>query len=76
MKSDVARFPIGQQFMTRGKHPRLCTIIDIHRTYDAHKRFVKLRYVASHLFMGRPVLDFDVCDVTVARGIASMTEAA
>ena len=62
------RFQIGQQFKTRGKHPRLCTVTDIWRTYDAKGELVKLRYVATHEFMGQTMTDYDVVDATIAMG--------
>lgn len=63
------RFQIGQQFKTRGKAPRLCTIIDVLRTFNSAGDLVSLRYVATHEFMGQTVTDGDVCDATVAMGI-------
>lgn len=62
------RFPIGTQFKTRGKHPRVCTVVDIHRTYNAQGALVKVRYVATHEFLGQTVTDSDVVDATIARG--------
>ena len=62
-------FEIGQQFKTRGKAPRLCTIVDILKTYNSAGELVKTRYVATHEFMGRTVTDRDVCETTVAMGL-------
>jgi len=64
------RFQIGQQFKTRGKAPRLCTITDVYRTYNAAGELVRLRYVATHEFMGQTVTDYDVVGVTVELGLA------
>jgi hypothetical protein len=63
-----AEFSIGQQFMTRGKFPRLCTVVDILTTYNLAGEAVKLRYVATHEFMGQIVTDRDVPQVSVAMG--------
>lgn len=63
-----ARFHIGQQFMTRGRNPRLCTITDILRTFNAAEQLVQTRYVATHEFMGQTVTDRDVCETTIAMG--------
>ena len=65
------RFQIGQQYKTRGKHPQLCTIVDVHRTYNSANELVKLRYVTSHQFCGQTVLDTDVVDTTIAMGLVS-----
>lgn len=62
------RFQIGQQFKTRGKAPRLCTITDVYRTYNAAGDLVRLRYVATHEFMGQTLTDYDVVGVTVELG--------
>lgn len=61
-------FNIGQQYMTRGKHPQLCTVTDIHKTYNSANELVKFRYVATHKFAGQTVADYDVCQSTVAMG--------
>lgn len=65
----TARYSIGQQYKTRGKHPVVCTIVDIHRTYNNAGELVKLRYVSTHEFMGQTLTDYEVVDATVARGI-------
>lgn len=61
------RFQIGQQFKTPGKHPRICTVTDILKTYNSAGELVRIRYVATHEFMGQTVTDHDVCDATIAR---------
>lgn len=65
----TARYPIGQQYKTRGKHPASCTVVDIHRTYNNAGELVKLRYVSTHEFMGQTLTDYEVVDATIARGI-------
>lgn len=62
------RFKIGQQFLTRGRSPRLCTITDIWRTYNNAGELVRLRYVATHDFMGQTLTDYDVVDTTISLG--------
>ncbi len=66
-----ARFTIGTTFKTGGKYPHLCTVVDIHRTYNDAGELVKIRYVATHEFMGQVVRDQDVVDTTIAKGIQS-----
>jgi hypothetical protein len=63
-----AKFKIGTKFHTRGKVKRLCTVIDIYRTYNEAGELVKIRYVATHEFMGQTVTDYDVVEVTIAMG--------
>jgi hypothetical protein len=64
-------FEIGTQFKTRGKHPRLCTVTDILRTYNSRDELVKVRYVASHDIIGQQVFDYDVCATTIKMGLVS-----
>jgi hypothetical protein len=64
-----ATYPIGTQYMSAGKHKRLCTVVDIHKTYNHANELVKIRYVATHEFMGQVVTERDVVATTIARGI-------
>lgn len=43
------RFQIGTKFMTRGKHPVQCTVIDHLTTTNSAGVVVRERYVATHL---------------------------
>lgn len=62
------RFEIGQRYKTSGKYPNICTVVDILSTYNSAGELVKIRYVATHDFLGQPVTDYDVVDTTIARG--------
>lgn len=62
------RSNIGQTFTARDKSPRECTVTDILRTYNSAIKMVRLRYVATHTFMGQTVTDSDVCETTIAMG--------
>lgn len=66
--TDAADYKIGTKFKTRGKHPRICTVTDVLKTYNAKGELVRTRYVAVHEFCGMLVTDPDVCAVTIARG--------
>lgn len=63
------KFKIGQQYKTMGKHPKICTIIDIHKTYNSNGEMVKLSYVSQHEFCGQMLTDNDVVETTIARGL-------
>lgn len=65
----MPRFPVGTQFTTRGKHVRLCTVIDVWTTTNLAGEVVSVRYVATHEFCGQIVTDNDVCETTIARGL-------
>ena len=58
---------LGKQFKTRGKHPRLCTVVDVHKTYNKDGNLVKTAYVAEHDFLGQKVITRDICSVTILR---------
>jgi len=55
--------------MSGGKHKKECTIVDIYKTYNNAGELVKTSYVSEHEFLGQKIKDFDVCSVTVARGL-------
>jgi len=65
-------FAIGTVFTTRGKHPRLCRVTDILRTYNDAGDLVRIRYVAEHEFCGQTVTDYDVPRTTVALGVQAL----
>lgn len=63
------RWPIGTTFTPRGgKTLREYTVTDVWTTTNAKGEVVRLRYVATHKFLGQTVEDCDVCDTTIARG--------
>lgn len=68
MSAMEQRFSVGTQFLTRGTAPRLCTVSDVLRTFNGAGELVRLRYVATHVFMGQTMTDSDVCDATIAMG--------
>lgn len=64
----VKVWPIGTKYKTKGKYPRLCTVIDILRTYDKDDRLVKISYISTHDFLGCTTYNRDVCAATIAIG--------
>jgi hypothetical protein len=74
-RSPVARFSIGQQYLSRGRFPYVCTITDILRTYNNQNVCVALRYVSTHEFAGQIVTDSNVVDATVALGVEALKAA-
>jgi len=61
------RFNVGTTFTGKGK--RICTVTDIHRTYNNAGDIVKIRYVAVHDFLGQSVTEQDVLETTIARNL-------
>lgn len=75
MKNQLTqRFSIGTKFKTRHKNPKHCTVIDVLKTYNNAGEFVKIRYVATHIFMGQTITDYDVTDTTIKMGIEATNE--
>jgi len=62
-------YPIGTEYMTRGKNPKRCKVIDIHKTYNSKGELVKTYYVATHEFMGQIVTDHQVPTASIAMGL-------
>lgn len=62
-------FKLGTQFKTRGRHPRICTVVDVLKTYNSAGELVEIRYVATHEFAGQIVKDRDVVETTIAIGL-------
>jgi len=59
---------IGVIYKTRGKYPKLCTVVDKLDTYNSKGELVRTRYVSEHEFLGQIVTNSDVCRVTILRG--------
>jgi hypothetical protein len=51
---------IGKQYLTRGRYPKICTVVDVHTTYNQKGEIVKVRYVSEHVFLNQIVRDKDV----------------
>lgn len=62
-------YPIGTQYRTRGKASRLCTVVDVLRTFNSKGELVRLRYAATHELVGQQVLETDVVGTTIAIGL-------
>jgi hypothetical protein len=62
-------YPIGTEYITRGKNPKRCKVIDIHKTYNSKGELVKTYYVATHEFMGQIVTDHQVPTASIAMGL-------
>lgn len=66
------RFPIGTRYLSSGKFPRDCIVIDQLTTTNAAGDVVARSYVTQHQFLGAPVTEHNVCDTTIARGVARL----
>ena len=65
---------IGTTFMTGGKFPRECNVIDVFKTYNKQNELVKTQYCATHIFLGQIVTDCSVPAATIARGLIKLGE--
>lgn len=62
-------YAIGTKFKTRHKQPKICTVTDILKTYNSKGELVKVRYVATHEFLGQVVTDNEVVETTIKMGL-------
>lgn len=62
---------IGVKYKTRGKHPRLCTVVDKLETYNSKGELVDTRYVSEHTFLGQIVTNRDVLEISILMGRVS-----
>ena len=62
-------YKIGTQYKTRDKRKDLCTVTDIHRTFNHNGDLVKTSYVSTHEFMGQTITCYDVPATAIARGL-------
>lgn len=65
------KFPIGTKYKTRGKHPQICTVVDILTTTNSKGDVVKIRYQSEHEFCGQIVTDYDVVETSIAMGLVA-----
>lgn len=65
----TTEYPIGTQYRSSGREPRLCTVVDVWKTYNHAGELVSTRYVSTHPFMGQQVTERDVVAVTIAKGL-------
>jgi hypothetical protein len=74
-ETHLPKFPIGTQFLSSGKHPRLCEVVDVWVTFNNAGQVVHFRYVAKHTFLGQTVRQIDVLENSVARGVWDLDKA-
>ena len=68
----TTEYAIGTQYLSRGKHPRLCEVVDILKTYNSKDELVHTRYVAQHGLAGQYDIERDVVAATIAIGIDAL----
>jgi hypothetical protein len=67
----MTEYAIGTQYLTRNREPRLCTVVDVWKTFNAAGELVEVSYVAEHVFMGQRLTERDVCATTIAMGLVT-----
>ena len=74
MLATKPKFGIGTLFTrTYGKHKVECKVVDVETTFNLAGEQVRQRYVASHEFCGQTVVERDIVEVTVAKGVPCQT---
>lgn len=69
MNNSPQKHPIGTQYYTRGKNPRLCTITDFMTVTNSKGEIIKTYYQSQHEFMGQIITYHEVPHASVAMGI-------
>ena len=64
-------FPIGTEFITRGKRPKRLKVVDQLTTTNSEGYVVKIEYVCEHDFCGQMITSFE-CEATVALGACKL----
>lgn len=59
---------IGQTYL--GHNKRVCTVVDVWKTYNVAGELIRTRYVCSHEFCGQTVTERDVLAITIQRGMS------
>lgn len=68
--TSAPRFMPGTKFVrTNRKHPKTETVEDVITWTNLSGEVVGRRYVCSHIFCGQIVMDRDVLETTIARGL-------
>ena len=60
---------IGTRFISRGNHPKECTVIERYTTTDSKGNVVKVSYAAVHKLCGQSITDYDIPESTIMRGL-------
>lgn len=69
----ITTYPIGTKYLPMGrKNAKVCTITEGFKTFDSKGNLVKISYQSQHDFMGQVVINNDVCETTIARGIENL----
>ena len=61
-------YPVGTKFMSIGKYPKECTVIDVLKTYNSKNELVDVSYNATHNFLGQEITHKYLPEASIARG--------
>ena len=62
------KHPIGTQFIYRKV---LCTVSDLHTTYNHKGEVVSITYCATHQFLNQTVEECEIVETTVSKGLVT-----
>lgn len=65
------RFLVGTRFLSAGKHPHVCMVTDILRTFNLSGELVGVQYVTEHGFCGQKIEGRHL-DTEVAKGVCRL----
>ena len=61
-------YPIGTKFMSFGKYPNECTVVEVLKTYNSKNELVEVSYNATHDFLGQEITHKWLPEASIARG--------
>lgn len=70
----MTEYPIGTKFMSGGKYPYECTVVDILKTYNSKNELVRIGYEATHEFLGQIITDHNLPAASIGRGLIKLGE--
>ena len=65
------KFPVGTQYQPIGK-PYVCTVINYLVTRSMDGDIYRVRYMSTHTRLDQRLVDDDVLETTIARGIENL----
>jgi hypothetical protein len=65
-------YPVGTKFMSFGKYPKECTVIDVLKTYNSKNELVDVSYNATHNFLGQEITHKYLPAASIARGVFAL----
>ena len=63
------RFPIGTKYMSSGKYPKLCEVVNYEVTFNKDSELLKFRYTSKNELMTQEIIIHDVVYTSIIRRV-------